>query len=114
MEPILQEELKGLPKQLEEYADTYLKLLSAKLAQKYVNAGAGIVSGLMFYVPLLFAFLFAAAALAWWVGDMLHNHALGFLLVSALFLIIAMVVILSSRKMIVPRLKDKFVRDMYR
>jgi len=109
----LEAEITSLPKQLEEYADAYLKLLATNLAQKSVNVGAGAVVAMLIYLPVMIGVLFASGALAWWLGDLLGSRVYGFLLVAGLFLFLAIIVALTRKKLLLPWLRNILVRIIY-
>ena len=98
---------------VEELSDTFLKLVFVKISQKTVVLAAGLINAIFIYVASLFVLLFAAAGLAWWIGDLLDNHPAGFFIVAGLFLILLFLMVVLRKKIIYPFLRNTIVRWIY-
>jgi hypothetical protein len=103
----------GLGEHVEAFAETLLKLVFAKLAGKIAILGAGLVNTFFLCLALIFVLLFAAAGLAWWLGDIIHHRAGGFFIVAGGFLLIICILLLIRKSTILPRLRNQIVRKLY-
>jgi len=98
---------------LEELSGTFLKLVFVNVSQKVVVLAAALINAIFIYIASLFVLLFAAAGLAWWIGDVLDNHAAGFFIVAGLFLLVVLFIIVFRKKAIYPLLRNTIVRWIY-
>ena len=76
----------GLIDHVEALSETYVKLVVANAAQKGVVIAAGVINAILISLFTVFVLLFAAAGLAWWLGDILNNRAAGFFIVAGVSL----------------------------
>ncbi|MES1214554.1 MAG: phage holin family protein [Bacteroidota bacterium] len=97
----------------EALSDTFLKLVFINLTQKGVVLAAGLINTIFIYLASIFVLLFAAAGLAWWLGDVMNNHAAGFFIVAGIFLLIVFLIIVMRKKTIYPLLRNMLVRKIY-
>jgi hypothetical protein len=103
----------GLADHVEALSDTFLKMVFVNVTQKVVVFAAGLINTIFIYLILVFVLLFAAAGLAWWLGDILNNRAAGFFIVSGLFLLLLFLMILMKKKVIYPFIRNSLVRKIY-
>jgi uncharacterized membrane protein YqjE len=102
----LLERLKKLPAEIrlliEKRVELYVIEFGDSVSKNASKAIAGIISGLVFLLALVFALF----ALAFFVGDILDSTAAGFAVVAALLLVIGLVVYLLSPDLIETRFRD--------
>lgn len=93
-------------------AQTYYKLTMVNAAKKSSNLMAW--TGVWLKVACLWglAVFFGGLAFAYWLGKKLNDPALGYLLTAALFLLLAVVVILA-RKPIFNWIRNIIIRKIY-
>jgi len=103
----------GLIDHVESLSETYVKLVVANAAQKGVVIAAGVINAILISLFTVFVLLFAAAGLAWWLGDLLNNRAAGFFIVAGVFALIIFLIIVFQKKSIFPLLKNMIVRKLY-
>src|SRR5690606_20599711 len=60
-----------------------------------------------------FFLFFAGLALGWWLGNLVNNRAIGFLLAAAFFLIILLIVGYLREKKIMPMIRNLIIQKMY-
>lgn len=100
------ERIKKLPAEIrlliEKRVELYVLEFGENVSKNAGKAIAGIISGLVF----LLAIIFALIALAFFVGDILDSTAAGFAVVAALLLVAGLVVYLLSPELIEARFRD--------
>ncbi len=111
------EELKtkaeDLKNHVEAFTETFLKLTITTITQKGINISAVFLNTIVIYLLSIFALLFMAAGLAWWLGDVLHNRVAGFFIVAGFFLVITVLIILLRKKFVFPFIRNSIVRKVY-
>jgi len=102
----LLERIKKLPAEIrlliEKRVELYLIEFGENVSKNAGKAIAGIISGLVF----LLAIIFALIALSFFVGEVLDSTASGFAVVAALLLVIGLIVYLLSPELIEARFRD--------
>ena len=83
----MEEEVKTSPrsmtKDVSDLVDTYIQLAKANVTQKAADAASVSVAGIIMAVLGFFFLLFAAVALAWWIGQLISSVVGGFLIIAA-------------------------------
>lgn len=106
----LLERIKKLPAEIrlliEKRVELYVLEFGENVSKNAGKAIAGIISGLVFLLALVFALF----ALAFFVGEVLDNTAAGFAVVAALLLVVGLVVYLLSPELIESRFRDSIAR----
>lgn len=102
-----------LTKSVGEYFDTYYKLTVVKAADKATGVAASSLAGLTTFFLSIFVLFFAGLALGVWLGQVLENEVLGYLLVAVLFLIIIVLMIALRKKIVFPFIRNLIVRKFY-
>jgi hypothetical protein len=110
------EELKSkagdLTDSITEYIQTYYKLTLLNAADKATSIAASTLASVTAIFMGIFVLFFGGIALAIWLGNLLDNDALGYLLVAGLFLIIIVIVALK-KKIVFPVIRDKLINKLY-
>lgn len=109
----LKEKAGDIGEHIEDIAQTYYKFTLLRLTQKATNITAGAFVILATLVFVFFVFLFCSLALAWWLGDVVENRAVGFLLVAAVDIIFLVILIAMRKKIIFPYLRNKVIKKLY-
>lgn len=94
----IEQNKEGIIDHVEAFSETFLKLTFTTITQKSINVSSVILNAIIIYVAVVFVLLFAAAGLAWWIGDLLNSRAAGFFIVAGLFLIVTLLIILLRKK----------------
>jgi hypothetical protein len=102
-----------LTKSVGEYFDTYYKLTVVKAADKATGVAASSLAGLATFFLSIFVLFFAGLALGVWLGQVLENDVLGYLLVAVLFLILIVLMIALRKKIVFPFIRNLIVRKFY-
>ncbi len=111
------EDLKTSTSRLKDHVGEYVKatveLAKAKAAKGASNAAAGAAIGVVSLILGLFFLAFLFTALAWWLADLLHSPALGFLCVAGLFLLLIVLIFALRKKVIVPLIRNAIISAVY-
>lgn len=102
-----------LTKSVGEYFDTYYKLTVVKAADKATGIAASSLAGLATFFLAIFVLFFSGLALGVWLGNILENQVLGYLLVAVFFLILIVVLVALRKKIVFPFIRNLIVRKFY-
>ena len=103
----------ALTKSVGEYFDTYYKLTVVKAADKATGVAASSLAGLATFFLGIFVLFFSGMALGIWLGDILENEVLGYLLVALLYLFIIILLVILRKKIVFPFIRNLIVRKFY-
>ena len=109
----IKEKAKNLTGHVSDYAETFYKLSVLKVTQKATDIGSSVIVALSLCVFGLFFIFFGGLALGWWLGDVLENRALGFLLVAGFFLLVLLIIIAMRRRIVFPYFRNLLIRKFY-
>jgi hypothetical protein len=109
----LKEKTRDLVDDIEDLAGTFYKLTTVHVTQKATNIISGVIIGVLALSVGFIVLLFASLALGWWLGDLVDSRAGGFLIAAGFFLLILLGIIFTSKKTILPMLRDIVVRKLY-
>jgi len=103
----------SLTKNIIDYADTYYKLTVLKATDKATGIAAGVLAALSILLLGIFVVLFLGISLAIWLGSLVNNSALGYLMVSGFFLLLIIILVMMSKKIVFPIIRNKIIRKLY-
>jgi ABC-type multidrug transport system fused ATPase/permease subunit len=109
----LKEDAKDILNHAGDYAETFYKLNLVRLTKKVSDVASVVVNSLLIFFISLCILLFISFAGAWWLGDVVQNRALGFLLIAGFYLLIILVLILMRKKIISPFIRNTLIRKIY-
>jgi len=109
----LKEDAKDILNHAGDYAETFYKLNLLRLTKKVSDVASVVVNSLLIFFISICTLLFISFAGAWWLGDVVQNRALGFLLVAGFYLLIILVLILMRKKIISPFIRNTLIRKIY-
>jgi cytochrome c biogenesis protein CcdA len=111
------EELKSkagdLTDSITEYIQSYYKLTLLNAADKATTIAASTLASIVIFCLGIFVLFFGGIALAIWLGSILDNPALGYLLVAGFFLLIILTVVLFKRRLVFPMIRDTLINKLY-
>lgn len=102
-----------LTKSVGDYFDTYYKLTVVKAADKATGIAASSLAGMATFFLGIFVLFFSGMALGVWLGRVLENPELGYLLVAGLYLILIVLLIALRKKIVFPFIRNLIVRKFY-
>jgi hypothetical protein len=83
--------------QLKEYAETRFKLVKYEVIERSTSIISDVIVELVIIFSLLLTFLFASFTLALFLADVFHSYWQGFGAVAAIYLLIAIIVMVAKR-----------------
>lgn len=111
------EELKSkvgdLTDSVTDYIQTYYKLTLLNAADKATGIAASTLASVVIVFLGIFVLMFGGIALGIWLGYLLNNAALGYLLVAALFLLIIVIIFALRKSLVFPMIRDKLINKLY-
>lgn len=102
-----------LTKSVGDYFDTYYKLTIVKAADKATGVAASGLAGLATFFLSIFVLFFFGLALGVWLGDLLENQVLGYVLVAVIFLFLMLLLIAFRKRIVFPFIRNIIVRKFY-
>ncbi|HEY5966825.1 MAG TPA: phage holin family protein [Chitinophagaceae bacterium] len=109
----LKEDAKDVLNHASDYAETFYKLNLVRLTKKVSVIGSGLVNFVLIFFIGLCVLLFISFAGAWWLGDVMENRALGFLLIAAFYLLLIFILLLMRKNIIAPFIRNTMIRKIY-
>jgi uncharacterized membrane protein YqjE len=103
--------LSAIKADIKELTATKVELLRLEIFEKTSTVGAFLLYGVILMNLLLFAFLFAFVAVGFSIGQWLNNLAVGFLIVTFFYLIVA-AVLFFYRKSILSGMQNLFLKGL--
>src|SRR4030095_12459761 len=111
------EELKSkagdLTDSITEYIQTYYKLTLLNAADKATSIAASTLASVTIIFLGIFVLFFSGIALAIWLGNLLDNDALGYLIVAAFFLLVIIIIVSLKKKIVFPVIRDSLINKLY-
>ena len=109
----LKEDAKVILNHAGDYAETFYKLNLLRLTKKVSDVASVVVNSVLIFFISLCMLLFISFAGAWWLGDIVQNRALGFLIIAGFYLLIILVLVLMRKKIISPFIRNTLIRKIY-
>ena len=109
----LKEDAKDILNHAGDYAETFYKLNLLRLTKKVSDVASVVVNSLLIFFISLCILLFISFAGAWWLGDVVQNRPLGFLLIAGFYMLIILVLVLMRKKIISPFIRNTLIRKIY-
>jgi hypothetical protein len=96
-----------------DYAESWYKLTLLTGTKKATRVAAFLLTILSVVFLGLFVLFFAGLALGIWLGNLLNNESLGYIIVSGAFLLIMVILIALRNKIVFPLIRDGIIRNIY-
>ena len=109
----LKEKTADLAGHVEDFAQTFYKLSLVKITEKATNAVSLVVVVVAFAVLGIFGILFLGIALSWWLGNLVENRALGFVLGGGFFILLFLIIALLRKNLVFPFIRDLIIKKVY-
>ena len=88
--------IKGVIQKAKEYFENWKELSGLIVAEKVATIMSGLFIGIILFILGLIIIVFLSFSLAFYLGQVISNLPLGFLLVSAIYITIIVVVVASK------------------
>ncbi len=96
-----------------DYIQTYYKLTILKTTEKATGVVASLLSSIVALFLGIFVIMFLGVALAVWLGELVQNVALGYVLTAAVFLLIIVILVLLRKKIVFPMIRNLIINKLY-
>jgi hypothetical protein len=96
-----------------DMVENYRNLITIKVVEHSSLAGASSILGILLMVVAVFILLFGGIGCAWWVGEALGNMKVGFFIVGGVYALVFLILILISKKMLLPSLRNMIIKKIY-
>ena len=94
-------------------AETYRDLISLRIVE-HTSLGISIsVIGVLSLILAVFVLLFTGLGAAWWLGEYLDNMMSGFFIVGGVYTLIFGIILATSQKVLIPRIRNLIIKKMY-
>ena len=104
------ENFSDLKKELKEYAESSFNLIRLHVVEQLSRHISGIIVKAGILYILFFGFLFLSMALAFFLGELFESYGLGFLVVSGIFFLIALIFYLLRKVLIEKPVIKSFIK----
>ena len=98
--------------QLKTYAETRSNLIRVTLVENIAKAASTVTSNLILFITFFAFFLFASFALALYIGKLLGDYYLGFLVIAAFYLILFLLALLFRKSIIEKPVMDQTIKNL--
>lgn len=96
---------------LKEYVEKRVQLIKFELIGIFANVASGLVTSLLLLILSLFILCMFSFALAFWVGKLVENTALGFAAVGGFYTLVFIIYIFRSKEKLELKIKDQIVKS---
>ena len=104
----------GLISNIKEYANIRKELAMLTIAEKTSTAAAGAAAGSILAILGLFVFFFGSLTLGFYLSEVIGNTYSGFLIITALYLIIALIVYFTQENMIKKPVENGIIKKIFK
>ena len=109
----LKEKTADLVDHVSDIADTFYKLTIVTVTEKATSIASGLLMLVTISIMSLFVLLFLGVSLSIWLGDLMQNRAVGFLMGAGFFVIVTLVILAFRKKIIFPYIRNLIIRKVY-
>jgi hypothetical protein len=102
-----------LTEHAEQFVETWYKLTLLNLTQKSTMIASASLTAIVVFIAGLFVLLLGGIALSLWLGNLVGDMALGFLLGASFFIVVTVVIIALRKRIIFPYFRDLIIRKLY-
>lgn len=105
--------LDDLLEKAEEYTGEKINLFKLKTARQTAHMASGLAFNLLFYGIMVIAVLLLNIGLAIWIGHLLNNNFAGFLILSAVYFIVAIILKAFRKPYIENAVKNSIIQKIF-
>jgi len=95
---------------IKNYFEKRFQLIKLELVDVLANVASGLVTSILLLVLALFILSMFSFALAFWIGQILDNIALGFAAIAGFYTLIFIIYIFISKEKLELKIKDQIVK----
>ncbi len=95
---------------VKNYFEKRFQLVKYELIGVFANVASGLVTSLLLLILALFILCMFSFAMAFWLGQLLGNTALGFAIVGGFYTLLFIIYIFISKDKVELKIKDQIVK----
>ncbi|POY39165.1 hypothetical protein C3K47_01325 [Solitalea longa] len=99
---------------IKDYIALKLRIVTLSVAENTANLLASLITRAAVLLFVIMFCFFASTALALYLGQLLQNQALGFLIVAGIYLFISLIIILIKDKYLEKPLVNTVIRNFFK
>ncbi len=108
----LGQRIKQVSNELKGYVETRIELLILNLSDKGTLWLGNMIQHSVSFIILGTGLLFSLIALSFYLGELLNNNALGFLIVGGFLFIVGIILVLAKPKNISRKIQQQIMHDV--
>ena len=109
----LKEKIENLSEHVYGYVETKWDLTMLNAGEKSAKVVSGLSVIIMVSAFFMISLIFASIATAIFVGKMMDNMVLGFLIVSGFYLLVSIILFLARKRIFKPYFTNLFIQNLY-
>jgi hypothetical protein len=109
----IKDKIENAAENIEGLVKDYYTLGVVNIVDKGSKLGSLFIVTLLLGALGFFTFLFAGIGIAHWIGEALHNVMYGYFIVATFLLLVFILIIVFSKKLIVPFLRNIIIKNIY-
>jgi len=96
-----------------ELVESYRNLVALKVTE-HTSLGISLsVMGILSLMIAVFVFLFVGLGAAWWLGEYFQDMKVGFFIMGGLYTILFGIIVATSEKIWVPKIRNLIIKKIY-
>jgi len=103
----------NLTDHVSDYIETYVKLTVVNATQKATGVASVSLIAVLVTFFFIFVFFFVGLGAGIWIGEALDDVKLGYFIVSAFYLVCALIVIAIRKKIVFPYVRNQIISKVY-
>jgi len=104
----------GLISNIKEYANIRKELAMLTIAEKTSTAAAGAAAGSILAILALFVVFFGSVTLGFYLSEVIGNTYAGFLIVTGIYLLLALIVFFAQESMIKKPIENGMIKKIFK
>jgi hypothetical protein len=113
MDTLEKENDRNIAELASDYVETYVQLAVLNINKKTADISAAASFSMLAGLVGFFVVLFLGIAGSFWLGGLVGSTAAGFLLMSAFYLLIFLILFFTRKKLFYPLVKDLIIKSIY-
>jgi len=101
-----------LKKMILEYVEARIQLIKLDVVEKAAKVTAALFSSLIISLLAFFLLFFLSVSASFYLGEVMHSNALGFLTVAGFYLIIFAVALVKKKVLFEKIILDRIIEDL--
>ena len=98
----------------EDLFNTKIELVKLDVAEKGARIGADVISGVIVAVLGIASLLFLSIGLAIWLGYLVESYALGFVIVGAFYLLLAVLLFALRKSLLATPILKSLISSLFK